>query len=500
MKNFKRTATPLLVALLASGIFASNGWAASQFSVLMWQNMSLPGDMGTSSGYTNNTFIAVIGSCLEILDDACISKVESRKDINSPWVSMKPKTMTYEEAVCRGCTGQTYGIWKRDKRGLPTGNLPSRWSSDDVSVIVQSEIYGKYWQGKEIFKPIWSDPETSFLVNGMSVRINSSKLHEMSERDFRISIDLKDRREAATGFFDGRMRDTNIQITKDGNLVVQGKPVVVSAARSKIWNNSDIPDDVIDLFKGIYVEGAWIGIPRPALWKTSSTQLGFSFGNYMNNDFPKFEFFEKYFDPKRTEDVGAWSISNSNWATFQGVDPCFKTGETSGVATTNANMYTTGLPTWDKENGTLDFRMASPHLMASEKLTTGNYDLVLNESVAKCIWGISEIPTTATLNITYPDGTSEAAVVTLQVREGFVNFHASGFHFSAPTVKIKLNSPKPFASPIPTISSAPTESKAAENSGTIPTKTISIKCNNGKKVIIKTGKKPTCPYGYKRIR
>jgi hypothetical protein len=482
-----------LIFLLSIGITATDSLAATPFRVSIWQNMSFGGDTGSTSGYSNNTFVAVIGNCLDIKDDICISRVETRKDPDSPWMTLEPKTMSYEEVLCRGCTGQTFGVWKRDQRGLPTGNLPSRWSADGVSIIVQAELYGRYWQGTEVNKPSWNSPETTFLINGIGVKVNSSKLNEMTNRDFRIVIDLKDRKEAVTGFFDGRLKDTDLIVNKDGQFIVQGKPVVVSAASTKQWLNTEIPDDVIEFFKGIYVEGTWIGIPSPSLWRASPPASGFSFGNFMNNDFPKFDFFEKYFDPAQTRDLAAWSISNSNWESFQGVNPCFKGGDTSGVATTNANLYTSGLPTWDKVNQSLDFRMASPHLDSTGKLTSGNYDLILNESVAKCIWGLNEIPSAATLNISYPDGTSEVATVVLSVRNGFVNFHASGFHFSSPTIKIKVTSP-----PTPASKPQVQESTTATMQQNLPNK-VTIKCKKNGKTISKTGIQPVCPIGYKKI-
>lgn len=484
----------LIIAALAPVSFTQ---ASTPFSVSIWQNMSFYGDGATSSGHSNNTFIAIVGICDEIKDDICISEVETRESNESKWVSLKPKTMNFNEVVCRMCTGQTFGVWRRDERGLPTGHLPARWSGEGLNVIVQPELYGTYKQGKELINPSWTATDTTFKIIGIGITPSSSNLKSMTERDFRVSIKMRDRKDSVTGFFNGRLRDTSLIVNDEGNFIVQGKPVIVSVARTPGWNNANIPDEIIDHFKSMYNKQNWIGIPNPNTWKTTGAPPGWSFGNYTNSDFPNFEFFEKYFDENKTEDVAAWKVTSLNWENFFDINPCFKKAEISGLATTNANMYTDGLPTWDKLNNSLDFRMASPHLTADRKLTSGNYDLVLSESVAKCIWGLETIPTSAMLNISYPDGTSEASTVVIGVRDGFVNFHANGFHFSSPTVKIKMEAPQ--ATPTPVASATPSATPSITTPTPSKSKLITIKCKKGNKTLTKTSAKPVCPSGYKKL-
>lgn len=489
MSNTKKSLAFVLVPLIILSILTENARAASTFNVLIWQQMSLESGTGYTSGYTNNSFVAVIGNCTDVVDDICIESVEMKSQTDVNWQSMTPKRKDFNSIVCRGCTGQTYGVWKRDNRGLPTGDLPSEWSTKDTSVVVQANVGGKFLQGLEVNRPDWNGKNTTFEIKGMSIEISSPNLEKSIETLFRITINLRDRKEAALGFFDGRMRESQLGITSDNRMVFEGKPTIVTVARTKTWNSSEIPDDVIDFFKKRYIKGAWIGVSEPSQWRTSGSPTGFSF----SNDFEAFDFFEKHFSPDLLKDQVAWSVSNirnSEW--FQGRNQCFDPDETSGLATTNANMYGNGVPEWNESTTTLDFRMASPHLNGQGNLTIGNYDLVLRESTAKCIWKIKDFPKLAELKIDYPDGVAQIATVVLGSKDGFISFHANGFHFSSPTVKVKIATPTPTATPTPVPTVSPTPSPTPKNK-------VTIRCKLGKKVIIKTGVNVKCPQGYKKV-
>ena len=264
-------------------------------------------------------------------------------------------------------------------------------------------------------------------------------MSEHNGTSFRVTFNIRDRSEAINGFFDGRLSESHLEITPQNEFIVEGKPVVVSTAKAQ-WINSQIPNEVIDFFmQNYYTPTSWVGVPPPTSWKTSSTPFGHSFGNVQNRDFPAFDFFEKYFDQKLTKDSSVWSVSNFGASWNATPNKCFSMDKTVGMATTNANIYTRGIPEWDSTAQTLNFRIASPHKNASGEETKGSYDLTLKESAAKCFWNLSSLPESAELRINYSDGAAEVATVALSSRNGFVYFNAKGFHFSSPNVKIKLN-------------------------------------------------------------
>ena len=456
--------------------------AESSTSISMWQEMSFESDIGSTSTYSNNSFVAVVGTCTEVLNDMCVSKVEIKISDSEPWQEMTSKRTNFNELYCDACSlGYTQAVWKRDNRGLPSGDLPSRWTKNEFTVLVQAGIAGSFSEGKELNRPNWESKNTKFEIHGMTIRISSGQISKLKNASFKITFDIKDRSEAVAGFFDGRLSDSHLEITPKNEFIVEGKPVVVTSGTAS-WSNSQIPDEVIDFFmKNYYTPQTWVGVPSPTSWKTSTKPFGYSFGNVQNRDFPAFDFFEKYFNEKLTKDSYAWSVSNFGATWTPSLNKCFSLSKTSGMATTNANMYTPGIPEWDSVAQTLNFRIASPHKNASGEETKGSYDLTLNESVAKCFWNLSSLPESAELRISYSDGAAEVATVALSSKNGFVYFNAKGFHFSSPKVKIKLNKPTPTVTP--------------------SAKTVTpISCKNGKRTIKVLGSNPTCPKGYKKVR
>jgi hypothetical protein len=463
--------------------------AESSTSISMWQEMSFESDIGSTSTYSNNSFVAVVGTCTEVLNDMCVSKVEIKISDSEPWQEMTSKRTNFNELYCDACSlGYTQAVWKRDNRGLPSGDLPSRWTKNEFTVLVQAGIAGSFSEGKELNRPKWESKNTKFDIHGMTIKISSGQISKLINTSFKITFDIKDRSEAVAGFFDGRLSDSHLEITPKNEFIVEGKPVVVTSGTAS-WSNSQIPDEVIDFFmKNYYTPQTWVGVPSPTSWKTSTKPFGYSFGNVQNRDFPAFDFFEKYFNEKLTKDSYAWSVSNFGATWTPSLNKCFSLSKTSGMATTNANMYTPGIPEWDSVAQTLNFRIASPHKNASGEETKGSYDLTLNESVAKCFWNLSSLPESAELRISYSDGAAEVTTVALSSKNGFVYFNAKGFHFSSPKVKIKLNKPTPTVTP-----SAKTVTPSA--------KTVTpISCKNGKRTIKVLGSNPTCPKGYKKVR
>jgi hypothetical protein len=74
-----------------------------------------------------------------------------------------------------------------------------------------------------------------------------------------------------------------------------------------------------------------------------------------------------------------------------------------------------------------------------------------------------------------------------------VNFVASGFTFSAPTIKVKYVAPKPTPTPTPTVTATPSPTPTV-----VALKKTTITCIKGKVVKKVTGVKPVCPKGYKK--
>jgi hypothetical protein len=188
----------------------------------------------------------------------------------------------------------------------------------------------------------------------------------------------------------------------------------------------------------------------------------------------------------------SWSIGNS---------PCAKpTDRLTGIVSTNATLYDSSAPQFNKSEGTLNYRLGALHYTPSGDVFKGSYNLSLDSTYAKCLWSLSNIPLSASISITGESGS--VATTTMRVSNNYVDFHADAFTFSTPTISIKLEDSKPevkpSATPSPAATAAPTQTpKPASSPASI---SGILKCAKGSKVVkysLKTVKK--CPAGYKKV-
>ena len=155
-----------------------------------------------------------------------------------------------------------------------------------------------------------------------------------------------------------------------------------------------------------------------------------------------------------------------------------------GFVTTNAMAYSGTAPTWDGES--LQYKVAGLHFLPDGKtLTSGSYDLAMRSDTARCLYGFTNAPISASISVTSADGEQKVATTVLNEKNGWLYLAAYGFSFSAPTIKIKLTQEKPkVVTPSPT----PAATKAAAKT---------IKCVKGKTIKTVKGTNPKCPAGYK---
>jgi hypothetical protein len=167
----------------------------------------------------------------------------------------------------------------------------------------------------------------------------------------------------------------------------------------------------------------------------------------------------------------------------------------SGLVTTNAAVYSDGPPSFDKESQSLNYTVGAPHFDTSNKVFNGLYGLIMNSTVARCIYGFSNAPISAKIEIAAEDGSSSVAVTTLNQKDGWMRLSANGFHYSIPQIKIKLTQEKVvIAEPAPSATPVATVAPVAPVVRVLKT----IKCMKGITVKKVSATKPTCPKGYKK--
>ena len=304
-----------------------------------------------------------------------------------------------------------------------------------------------------------------------------------------------------SGWFHGRIALPNISTKpwKDGvELTVEAEPVKISTLNFTV-PNAQIPEAVRKIIftdKEFGVSGGPDG--------SIQTMGGLSDPDTME----LMNAFLPAIGDKATRTTGYWSYSALNAWNQPAIQKCSDgTGDLAGVVTTNALTYSAGPPTFNKDTGSLEYKVASPHFEASGAEASGSYDLVLKSDVARCIYGFSKAPIKAEISITSQDGAKKVATTIVNESNGWLNLSARGFTFSSPTIQVKLSqeAPAPVPTPTPTVVATPEPTPTpVEVAAPAPilkpvaAKKITITCVKGKTIKKVTAIKPTCPAGYKK--
>ena len=299
---------------------------------------------------------------------------------------------------------------------------------------------------------------------------------------FGMSVQLAQK---VSGWFHGRIALPQIEITPKGNgqiINIEADPVKISTLDFTI-PNAQIPESVRKI---IFSDADW-GLQGDIRGDSIKTMLnGLSNPQtmqIMNDMLPTI-------GDKATQTIQYWSYRALNTWNNPEVQKCSKSrDELGGVVTTNALTYGDGPPTYNKDTGSLEYKVASPHFEANGSVASGTYDLAINSAVARCIYGFSSAPIQAEISITSSDGEKKVATTIVNEKNGWLYLSAKGFTFSSPTINVKLSqekvaTPTPSATPVATV--------------TVAKKSVTITCVKGKTTKKVSGTSPKCPTGYKK--
>ena len=152
----------------------------------------------------------------------------------------------------------------------------------------------------------------------------------------------------------------------------------------------------------------------------------------------------------------------------------------------------------------MNYKVASPHFDKNNQENIGTYNLSIRSDVARCLYGYSNAPISATISVVSTTGEEQIAVTSVSEKDNWLRLSASGFKFSSPVLKVKItqdsqlttsnsnkNSLMP-ASPKPITNSA----KALPRTNVVQKQ---ITCKKGKSLKKVTGSQPDCPRGYVKI-
>jgi hypothetical protein len=300
-----------------------------------------------------------------------------------------------------------------------------------------------------------------------------------------------------TGWLHGRLSDatSDIKTASDGDQVItiSGKPTIVPGLFA--WfKKTQLPDSLVKQYaKLASVDSDGSG------WESNSGKSmgpdGFPYSivktafTYDENGMAEVNSWLGAVGDKAAYAPTAWSAKSIQSGTQ--FEKCMK-GQSalSGIVTTNATMFIGAPPTFDENEKTLDYKVTAPHYLPDGSEFKGMYNLLIRSDVARCIYGFTDAPVSATISIVSSDGTKQVATTIFSERNGWMYFAANNFKFSSPILKVKLKQEvsKPLATP----------TKSATTSPAAAAKKTTITCVKGKTTKKVSAKNPKCPMGFRK--
>ena len=291
-----------------------------------------------------------------------------------------------------------------------------------------------------------------------------------------------------SGWLHGRMRNAIIDYKQDGaitNLSVNGTPISVPLV--DVWAKSS---DLSDAHVAAYVKQPWsgearhypptlenLGLPIAESEKTRSGMQNISFKhvntNFSESAMSNFLLWLPLAKDKAAAMPTEWRIGTMSQNGEGKVGECLNQSKTlAGVVTTNSTMYLDGPPKF--QDGFLDYKVASTHFEADgTTVFKGTYELIMSSKIARCIYGFTAAPVSATVSITSENGEPSTATTQVNEKNGWLTLAAYNFTFSNPTVRISLTQAKEL-------------------------KKTTISCIKGKKIKKVSAINPKCPSGYRK--
>ena len=311
---------------------------------------------------------------------------------------------------------------------------------------------------------------------------------EMSQEfpaDYRFGMSIK-LQSALRGWFHGRIYRPEMSLTSSSDseqiITIDALPVIVPSIYEQIATSNLSPELRVFLARDVPqgVGGAYL-MP----------------GSTGENAFELTKLWLPLIKDKATTSRTYWALRTLAWDGESDLNRCTQSASgLIGVVTTNALVYSGGPPTFNKTSESLDYKLLSPHYTSDSKTATGTYDLLMRSDIARCVYGFSNAPVQASIQVVSANGENQVATTRINEVGGWINLSAGGFSYSSPTIRAKLSQEKPAPAvvPAPITTAAPVIAPAPKSK--VVTK--SITCSKGKTKIVVKGAAPKCPVGFKK--
>jgi hypothetical protein len=453
---------------------------------------------------TSINYVAVLPNCKDDSSHPCVKSFDASTDNGINWISASSsktyvaKTFDQSKYPAGSYIVQTKN-WLGDEKTL----LPSGTDTSVYTFPKASHFGGSEYLLQPIVEGVSSNQIANAKANKLSLSIIPIRTYEApnpnncslwistcfdlyhfdSSVSFRVVLDLKYLAPTFSGWFQSRIKNSEIAQLTSTEFSFTGSAMAVSSVLAEF--NKPYPDSLLLAYPNLKTGAATTQFPIKLMQVWSNTNSGIK--EWINH--------ESAIPKQANWESTIWTATSYSTAAsgyiYTQMNGCLQSSKGMlGQVSTNATVYTISAPLWDDSTDSLSFTIAAPSFESDGEKKQGLYDLVLREDIAKCLWGKDLTNTSAKIEILNVDGTSQVATTSFKKINGYIYFRSAGFHYSVPKIRVSLvqSLPSPTASPI---------AESSSNKTTLE-KRVTITCTSGKKIKKITGTKPVCPSGYKK--
>jgi hypothetical protein len=448
---------------------------------------------------TNNGYVSVLPPCDARITSECIQEFQYRTEGSASWENavlserLNPSMDGIKALTFQDGSSQSYGMVEPDASiSRPFGSTSRTWVMSNAKhqggdqyllSVTLNNLQGPgvaSGDNQKLFISLrainWVSPPEYGVWD--KTENATDEFNMPTNIEYKISIKLGMLQNKISTWYNGRLNNPSISLI-NGLLSISGAPIQLPLAGTDYFTCNSLTDEKLRIFSNGQSESDFKN------GSMCNDRLGSGFGTSPADPqgFSKFDLWEKEINEYGKNTY--WSLQASTAKYY-----C-RTNEISGFVSSNAMLYSILPPTFNSITSELSYRIASTHFDRDGNLNKGNFNLVINENYAKCLWNIEPNKlSSARVKLTYSDGTPIVGTSTLKSRDGWLYLNVYNFTFSSPTISIKLENTSP-QTPTPTPS--PTAIQ-----GVASVKKTTITCAKGKANKQVTAVKPKCPAGYKK--
>lgn len=476
----------------------------------------------------------ILRPCLNESDRACLDAVEVKNTKNE-----LEKLTFYGESTTQKIAPYKFKSGS-ETMDLPGGGGLSVWKSSELNSDGSEKFYAAHVLLRYLSPCVRDKSSVSCSINlsdfkgsvyPVSVKSGTGCRQFALEGKCVDSLDFKGSERIAvslrmdqklTGWIFGRMQNADFSVTPIdatfNKIRIEGDVTLVPELIASIPKSEIVKDPVLEKYlKDFFTVGTpGTTVPNPGggswndgsvggLW--SKTYPDFlsaqTTTRLLSNNFNKFALFAAFenhlkpFSPK-AENNGRNILRETNsifWNfganAYTGNNACSADkSKLHGMVVTNAPIFEKGPPEF--KDGSLNYKVAGAHTNLDGSIFQGRYTYIVRSDTARCYYGFSNAPISATVQVVSANNANQIATVLVSENQstGFIKLQAENFTFSAPTIKVKLTQDKPIVIVKDEVAKAPVSSVAK--------KVITITCAKGKITKKYSGANPKCPSGYKK--